>query len=616
MKPVNTYTELKKVSATFDKGFNAVKTLVDRWGHSKKPIKKMMETILTGDSPSKLVTDLSFAQAYLYLFSEFFQDPKAIKQLKTTYEAELTPEAYQALSFWQKSPAFWLYFSVKEELDDDVWAIVDNLTGEEHILCSHGISIMQRWEEAKDMRYICLMMPNGQCLQSAGAIKYNKMPVSDFHYYCSLFKPEVGLKAIMSKHFPAFWQVDLIATKPIIKHKSYAMGFLWQPFTLPDFDSTKLPGKWVTMTLGTQQKFYIETVESIVDDLPNIQLFRNETAIMTGCFVRDTCTGEMSIVANTEFAYPFYAAILERTYPSVNLPKQPSVHISAALRWLSGEVDLPFPWKKFIPLIELKKDKEPDFVQEMQGLYSKLEAIYMQAIMTGEGLDMDAIAKATKLDKKTAKMLFGGYDDFVGGKPFGEHPEFKDDSEARSEYGIFTLDPKDMEFQLTGWQMPKDVDGGYLFGGLYHSDLFAIKDEEEAYRQLVQLTNEAYAQELDRYGVCTNIEALFEETFDEDLVYPLMNTFFWLLYHKGNEWLPVRSYAIEMLKWIPSSILREYVEYEDFIEDFSRFTKKLLCTKGICSLTKRPTTEEIKKGMYSIKGTGAFYSLLQVLEDA
>ncbi|MDY0289867.1 MAG: hypothetical protein RBR15_13660 [Sphaerochaeta sp.] len=75
-------------------------------------------------------------------------------------------------------------------------------------------------------------------------------------------------------------------------------------------------------------------------------------------------------------------------------------------------------------------------------------------------------------------------------------------------------------------------------------------------------------------------------------------------------------HAIELLKWIPSPILREYIEYEDFIEEFSRFTKKLLCTKGICSLAKRPTAEEVKKGTYSIKGTGAFYSLLQILEDA
>jgi hypothetical protein len=74
----------------------------------------------------------------------------------------------------------------------------------------------------------------------------------------------------------------------------------------------------------------------------------------------------------------------------------------------------------------------------------------------------------------------------------------------------------------------------------------------------------------------------------------------------------VRSYAIELVKWIPGIILREYVEYEDFIQDFSRFTKRLLCTRGICSLAKRPTPEEIKKGTYTIQATGAFYSLLKV----
>ncbi len=99
-----------------------------------------------------------------------------------------------------------------------------------------------------------------------------------------------------------------------------------------------------------------------------------------------------------------------------------------------------------------------------------------------------------------------------------------------------------------------------------------------------------------------------------------MNAFFWILYHKGNNWLPVHSYAIEMLKLFPTPIIHAYPNPEDFIEAFSRFTKKILATRGICSLKARPTAEEVKKDTYAIKGTDAFGHLLEpsqkVMADA
>ncbi|MBI9096053.1 MAG: hypothetical protein JEY71_14385 [Sphaerochaeta sp.] len=55
----------------------------------------------------------------------------------------------------------------------------------------------------------------------------------------------------------------------------------------------------------------------------------------------------------------------------------------------------------------------------------------------------------------------------------------------------------------------------------------------------------------------------------------------------------------------------QYPDPEAFIEAFSVFTKKLLCTRGICSLKARPKAEEVKRGTYAIKGSVAFYSLVE-----
>lgn len=620
MDGMNNYTELKKLCTTFDKGFLAIQDYMDEWGESNKPVKKVMDAILTsGGNKQKFITEVEMTKAYLYLLSEFFQDAEALKKVHAQHEAELDAVGKQVLSYWEEHPGFWLYFSLKEELSSDFWTIVDHMTGEEHLLYSPGVGSLQDMAGEEPLHFVCLMLPNGGCLQTIGQIKYNHLPVADFKFYCSLFKPEEGLKAILSKHYLAFWQLDIVANRTGVKRNGYEMGYTWQPFSLAEFDTAKLGGKWNTWKHDAKEKYFIKGPDPSMDKLPSRKLLETETVAMGGSIVRDPKTGEMGLATNSEVAYPFYAAILNRAYPELKLPSEPSVFVTVPLRELAVKTELPFPWKKFRAILEYKEEPKKgkhDFnAEDMIKQYHDIVAIYKKAQLSGKTLDIDAISKVTKLDRRTAERLFRGYDEFATGKPFDDPSEYDEDYEQRAEESVFKLAAKDKAFQLKGWKKPEDCDGGYLYDGLHLSELFDIKDEEEAYRQLVQLTNEAYAEELDRDGVCASIEALFDQSFDEELVYPLLNTFFWLLYHKGKEWLPVRSYAIELLKWIPGIILQEYVEYEDFIQDFSRFTKRLLCTRGICSLAKRPTSEEVKMGTYTIKGTGAFYSLLKVREE-
>jgi len=111
------------------------------------------------------------------------------------------------------------------------------------------------------------------------------------------------------------------------------------------------------------------------------------------------------------------------------------------------------------------------------------------------------------------------------------------------------------------------------------------------------------------------VENLFHDTFDEDVAFIIMNAFFWILSYNGDRWLPVRSYAIEMLKLFPNAIKQNFFEDTIFIEEFSSFTKRRLATRGICSLKARPTSEEVKNGLFVIKATDAFYSLLKPLDS-
>ena len=175
---------------------------------------------------------------------------------------------------------------------------------------------------------------------------------------------------------------------------------------------------------------------------------------------------------------------------------------------------------------------------------------------------------------------------------------------------------EDKEYELTGWPLPTEEILPDFDSELKYSSLFEVLHTTKSAEQFSKITGGSSDAEIQKQGILAFVENLFTDYFDEDAVFILMNAFFWLLYHNGKDWLPVRSYAIEMLKLFPYEIQKSFSMDTIFIEEFSIFTKKRLATRGICSLKARPTTEEVKNGLYAIKATDAFYSLLRPSEEA
>jgi len=175
---------------------------------------------------------------------------------------------------------------------------------------------------------------------------------------------------------------------------------------------------------------------------------------------------------------------------------------------------------------------------------------------------------------------------------------------------------EDKEYELTGWPLPTEEILPDFDSELKYSSLFEVLHTTKSAEQFSKITGGSSDAEIREQGILAFVENLFTDYFDEDAVFILMNAFFWLLYHNGKDWLPVRSYAIEMLKLFPYEIQKSFSMDTIFIEEFSIFTKKRLATRGICSLKARPTTEEVKNGLFVIKATDAFYSLLKPSEEA
>ncbi len=636
---MNNYKEIEKVCATFLRGFEAIKQYALEFATAHKSIKKGMDKILKS-GPEQIAMEYEIQNAFLYMIAEVFQSPKILKQLRTKHDAALTSEGRQVLLFWEENPAFWCYFTVKEHVTGDFWMIVDHMSGEEHLLHSQGVSTMQTWRNPEGLSFLCIMQPNGKCLQTVGVIKQYRLPVADFLFYSTLFKPEEGLQEILHKHFVEFFTLDKVSSAPPHTIGIYNAGFLWQSFTLPEFAIEKLGGRWLEAQLGDHQRFTIKGADPTMLELPNFEVFQTEPTAMAGAIIRDNATGEMGLFTNTEVSYAFFSTLLNRSYPELQLPEKPAFNISAPLQAILITMDIPLPWTKFEEIIEYDEPREmveSDRTKLWEGirdayrsivatteedqLIKDMTLLYIDAEITGEPMDIDAVCKVTGLDREAVEGIRGRLDhlfDPDGDDEFDEYDQWDDEDE--DEYYIdrnYIVPDEDKSYELESLPELDDLFGDFIEHSLPDSEIFVIllAQMDEAHRLFLQLVSEEYAQEIKSYGMLRSLERLFFSTFDERLAYPVMNTFFWILQHMGREWLPVRSYAIEMLKWIPSEILHFYAEPEEFIETFSKFVKNLLCTRGVCSLAKRPTAAQVKGGTYTIKGTDAFYTLLKVREE-
>lgn len=84
----------------------------------------------------------------------------------------------------------------------------------------------------------------------------------------------------------------------------------------------------------------------------------------------------------------------------------------------------------------------------------------------------------------------------------------------------------------------------------------------------------------------------------------IMNTLFFILLHAGEEYLPVRFYAWEIMKLFDHVLLPDLdCTEEECIAKFSRFTLKKLCTNAICEVASCPSSDAVKWGTYDIRRT-------------
>lgn len=542
--------ELVQHCEAFEMGYAEVGLLVHEKAKDNKAFKKTHKAILAQWEGGSRPLEYYDASALNYMQSYIFTDTKALKRILREHEAFILPIAVEVLSFMIEHPAYWSFFSVEEILDDDFFTIEDLLTEEKNLLYSPRLTELQSHPHIKGKHFLTLVYSNGECLHTAGVLRFNALPVSDLHFYCSLFHhgPDTTLDATMlkdviNKHYLEFFKLDTIGHAPEPKQGSQTLKQMWQPFTLKEFDIADLGGTWDVVTLGDQIKYNIIEPDETMWLLPHGELLYSEFLVMEGMLVRDVKTGAMGLSTGTSTAYTFNSALLKRSYPNLALPEKPSVSISIPLALLLMDMDIEVPWSHF---------KEILFTP----------------------------------NQTVKEMLYG-----------------KDS---------YTVPSDDKTFELTDCPALSPTQQDLFFRPLVASPLFVFNEGPNTLSAFNAFTGNKFKDDFFSVGLSNFIEDSFVEYFThETLSYFLANHCFWLLFHMGKTWTNVRSYAIEMLKLMPAIILEHYEKPEHFITDFSLFTRKVLVSRGICTLKARPLAYEVEHGLYLIKGSEAFYSFVE-----
>lgn len=588
------HTEMKKLCITYNSGFDEIEQIVMDWGRDNKALQKDIKAILSLDTNPRYPEGYGGMSAGNYLVSLVLSDPETGEKLYKKHEAVLSAKTKGVFSFWLKHPAFWCFFSIREKLGGDFLTIVDLLSGEEHLLYSPGICDMQKKQDSRGRHYLCLMLGNEECLQTAGILRFNSLGVSDFQFYCSLFEPEGDLSSIINKHYAKFFMLDEISTLPVVMHRGNEMLYTWQALTLEDFSIDLLGGKWTIKEDGNHISYSLEDPDESMMDVPHGELLASDFPGMSFTLYRDTKTGSMGINTTALASYTIIASLLARSYPSLVLPKGPEVAISMALASLLSRMDLDLPWSKFQAIMDYKEEAKVPESADMAKLNKLLQA-YMQAQNTGKSFDAKAYSKKSGLELDIVEDVIQSIQNsFTKNMP------------------SYEVSPEDKVYELTGWPVPPPATRRLFSDSIVDSDLFEFDEGPTTLSAFEALTGGIYKDEIFDSGLPEFIEILFLDYFDDyRFVCMLENTFLWILFYKGKEWLPVRSYAIEMLKLFPHPITKAYHDPEDFISDFSNFTRKFLCTRGICALKARPKASEVTTGLYAIKGSDAFYSLVE-----
>jgi len=583
----------------FHSAFTKIDPLIMQWGAERPSLKKTLRTLLDWDKTGRFPESYGSSMAGNYLLGLILTNPVASAKLLREQEHLLTPRTASVLQYWVDHPAYWAYFKVVEFLEHDFMQILDLSSGELHLLHSPAIVKSEKDHQTQGKNRLCLMLPNDGCLQTAGIIHFYSFDIEDMEFYCSLIDKQSfeigGLGAVINANFPKFFKLDTISTIPIIYHKEEPLRIHWKLIHAPMFRIESLKGSWETKNKGQMTSYTLTDADEQLRSLSQYGVLWDDLVFSTPKILIDRDSEDIALYTHGRIAYDALAHIIGSAYPTLAKKiKEPDYSLNVLFDTFLKKEGYQLPWSSFDALMDSpKKEKNSPHVDAINRALSQ----YIESRNTGSEFDLEKVAKNEGLAADELKDLIETVD-----------------AKFKSMVNSYEVSEEDRVFELSGWPVPPPSERNAFSEGLEESQLFEIDDSYSTEDAIHLLTNDSYADTIEEKGLIAFYEDLFIEKYGHVRGLALMNTFFYILCYKGSDWIPIRSYALEILKLFSNVVLGPDGDSEAFIKQFSRFVARSLCSRGLCSLSSIPSKEDLNSGKVPIKATDAFYSFLAIRE--
>lgn len=506
-----------------------------------------------------------------------FANPPTLKKCLNENRDVLNREEKQLIRRFLGNPWFYSVFSVEEEIGKNFLRIYDYAEKEEFLLYSKGV---QQFHRYSTRLYLCLMLDNGECLQTYGTINHYKgLSARDIETFARFtghhFERSGDLSTAINHNPLPFLLLMLFAEIPPVMIREGLKEFCYHSAKVDDFSPPDL-----AKTFNTVEK------EGI------IRFTRKESPepdYYQGLYYEK----ENRMLHAYGLTLDYYTSIVEHLKNRYDFPEEPAWRISppmiVALEKILG---VQLPVYKFERLFTPKPDPETAatveklnaLIKEITDNHNKGIAYSVDELAEKYDVPGSEISKILNHFKQRAEKFVidikGGFKDFTPPSP-----------EIRMKFREPFPESSLFEFNSSAKA------GSYL-----QEKIPGLADDLETL---------GYDEELHIAELPEFIEDLFFAYWEVHDCTILLYTLY-LLSKKGENFLPIRDYAVEFLRIFWHTILpdKSKREIQKFIKDYRFFGFNVLYSAGLIEIESKIDVKSALKTDYNIKATPFFYEWL------
>lgn len=527
---------------------------------------------------------------------EIFTYPYRIKKYLNRDRGSLDTEDIKFFRFFQDNPWFYTIYSIKENLPENFFKIIDYSDGKEIILYSPGLKSM--YDRGANL-FSALLFFNGYCYQTYGSLHYYRaFEPFDFDFFSKMLIPqyykENDLSSAMAFRPVHFMLLDNWSELPPMYHGKEQLTQCCHTVNLSNFNS----GKY-------SDKFTIKEKQGVI----RLRLKRGKFPFNVSEFYYDSKKKRFLVFASGIKRYEKLVKLISK---DITLPAVPELYATmpmiAAERIMLGknmpviEYDSIFEGKQRAP-----REKPAETVGQSAGGAAAEPAVKLNA----EPAEKDELGKFNAFMSELTKRSNMGIDYSL--KELSELYDIPIETALQLEGMLTKMDKRfsiDIDGGLSDFIPPPPSVRTQFRDRLQDNKLFTVAATEELKEDFKIFTAKlkiSGKKKLSFENFYDNLEYSAGKIWGRGARTVLLYTFY-MLCKRGFVLENVRDYAVEFLKTFWQVIFpdkkRKYLD--EFIEDYSDFMVEALFAFNLIEIDKETIVNEGSEAGYLVKASGFF----------